>query len=140
MAASGSYDLVSWTNESLRDNCDIDHLSELQKLPYNYLYVVTTVLCLCDSRCRLRPASLISPRHKRSVPRYVLVIHLNPVRWVQFVSLRFRCLLPSLLLYYFYIKKQSPISCICALTCAAVLQPWASFFHSTLLKFTRLYK
>ena len=34
MAASGSYDLVIWTNESLRDSCDLDHLNELQKAPH----------------------------------------------------------------------------------------------------------
>ena len=39
MAASGSYDLVTWTNENLRDSrdsCDLEHLSEGQKPPYNY--------------------------------------------------------------------------------------------------------
>jgi len=28
MAAFGSYDLVTWTNESLRDSCDLEHLSD----------------------------------------------------------------------------------------------------------------
>ena len=36
MAVSGSYDLVTWTNESLRDSCDLDYLSEGQKPQYNY--------------------------------------------------------------------------------------------------------
>ena len=36
MAASGSYDLVTWTNESLRNTCDLEHLRELQKHFYYY--------------------------------------------------------------------------------------------------------
>ncbi len=37
MAASGSYDLVTWTNQSLRDSCDLDHLNEGEKHIYTYL-------------------------------------------------------------------------------------------------------
>ena len=32
-AASRSYDLVTWTNESLRDSYDLEYLSELRKDP-----------------------------------------------------------------------------------------------------------
>ena len=42
MAASGSHDLVTWTNESLRDSCDLDYLSEGEKHIYNYSWPIAT--------------------------------------------------------------------------------------------------
>ena len=40
MAASGSYDLITLTNESLRDSCDLDYLSEGEKHIYNYSWPI----------------------------------------------------------------------------------------------------